>query len=428
MNLWSKGKTVDSWMMRFTVGDDAKWDTILLPYDILGTIAHAKGLAEIGILSQEEVQTAEIALQKLQEKYDNGEVMVRVEDEDMHTVIEHYLTETCGDLGKKIHTGRSRNDQVLTAIRLYLKDALTHLQLQSTKLNHALIAVAQAHSTVLMAGYTHFQRAMPTSVGLWLAGYAELLLADIDALTAAHQQVDKSPLGSAAGYGIPFLDLPRQKNAERMGYSALQTHVTATQLSRGKIELHAVHACIQIGATLNRLASDLILMNTSEFGTVQLPAQYCTGSSIMPQKQNPDILEITRASYHRLLAEAQILMSLPANLPSGYHRDLQLTKGAVMTALQVCDDMLTAMLLIIPELSFDTEKLFATLSPDLFATADALQMVQSGIPFREAYRKAAENWKDLPIPSAEAILAQYPTIGTLGNLDLEGIKAKSSED
>ena len=334
--LWQKETQVADWMMRFTVGEDWRWDTLLLPFDVAGTRAHAWGLVQAGVLSEEERAQVETELDRLLEAVQAGEVDVRPEDEDSHTVIERYLTERLGDLGKKIHTGRSRNDQVLASLRLYLRERLSALGRQTIRLADVLCDLGEAHDDALMPGYTHLQQAMPTTAGLWALGYAELLAGDLDALKGAHYAVNVSPLGSAAGYGVPGLHLPREAVAKRLGFRAVQTHVTAVQLSRGKLELHVAHALVQVAATINRLASDLVLFSTTEFGFVELPDAYCTGSSIMPQKKNPDVLELARASYHRLIAEMQVLLTLPANLPSGYHRDLQLTKAAIMRSVSPC--------------------------------------------------------------------------------------------
>jgi len=422
-NIWSKGKVVDDWMIRFTVGEDWRWDTLLLPYDLKGTRGHALGLAKIGMLSQKELVQIQCALDELEAIADDLSVLP--EDEDCHTVIERLLIQKLGDLGKKIHTGRSRNDQVLTALRLYLKDALTLCMNETHALIQAFVALGTENAEVLMPGYTHYQRAMPSSVGLWALGYAEVLTMDLKILAGAHGVVDVSPLGSAAGYGVPFLDLPRAATAASLGFSDVQLHVTAVQLSRGKIEMNVVQALAQVGASINRAASDLVLMNTAEFNAVRLPSEYCTGSSIMPQKQNPDILEIARASYHRLVAELHLLLSLPANLPSGYHRDLQLTKEAVMRAVHVTQDMLIAMNLIIPKVTFNQDHLASQLSPDLFATADALERVANGVPFRDAYRLSAENIANLQTPPIAEILAAYPTPGSLGNLQGNQILTKA---
>lgn len=413
--LWQKSAGPADWVTRFTVGDDARWDTLLLPFDCEATYAHAWGLTQAGVLSAEELPKIEKALNRLAAEAAAGTVTVTTADEDCHTVIERYLTEQLGDLGKKIHTGRSRNDQVLTALRLFLRSQLERLAAQTADLCDQLCDIGAREAATLMPGYTHLQRAMPTTAGLWALGFAELLLADLDALQAAHKQVNVSPLGSAAGYGVPYLDLPREAVAERLGFRGVQTHVTAVQLSRGKIELHIVHALVQVAATINRLASDLVLYNTAEFGFVTLPAAYCTGSSIMPQKQNPDVLELARATYHRLLAEMQVLLTLPANLPSGYHRDLQLTKEAVMRATLVTEDLLTAMLHLIPGIRFEHKRLATATTPELFATASALEQVLQGVPFRDAYREAAAAASTGKAPPADVALACYQTPGMPGH-------------
>ncbi|NNE48549.1 MAG: argininosuccinate lyase, partial [Rhodothermales bacterium] len=321
------------WVTRFTVGDDYLWDTLLLPFDAVATAAHAEGLVDAGVLDLDELRAVKAALGRIKRKAEAGEVGVTPEDEDCHTVIERYLTAELGEIGEKIHTGRSRNDQVLAALRLFLRDRLITIARATSEIVEMLCGVAEEYDDALMPGYTHMQLAMPTTAGLWAAGYAELLVTDIRAVRAAHDQINTSPLGSAAGYGVPHLKLLRKKVAKTLGFKEVQSNVTAVQLSRGKLELHVAHACVQIGATLNRMASDLVLFNTSEFGFVRLPEEYTTGSSIMPQKRNPDVLELARAVYHRLTAEMHVLASVPANLPSGYHRDLQLTKAAVMQSV-----------------------------------------------------------------------------------------------
>lgn len=422
--LWNKGHAVQDWVLRFTVGDDYLWDSLLLPYDAKATRAHAEGLAQIGVLSASEMEAVHTALNALEEALREGTIHIRPEDEDAHTVIEHFLVAQLGDTGKKIHTGRSRNDQVLAALRLYVRDALAGISTQVRSLALALVDLAEAHPNVLMPGYTHLQRAMPSSVGLWAAGFAELLLSDLTALSDASRQINVSPLGSAAGYGVPLLNLPREEVAANLEFEGVQTHVTAVQLSRGKLELHAAHALLQVCATINRLASDLVLYASAEFGFVSLPEAFTTGSSIMPQKRNPDVLELARATYHRVLAEMNVLMTLPANLPSGYHRDLQLTKEALLRAIRTTSDVLTAMNALIPGVSFNPERTHAALSADLFATEEALRLVVAGVPFREAYREAAAHVGQLSVPPTEDVISRYATPGTLGDLRLDALKAK----
>ncbi len=413
---------VAAWVTRFTVGEDYRWDTRLLPYDIEGTRGHARGIQRIGILSAEELDAIERALDDIAQAVDAGTLVVRVEDEDCHTVLEEALVSRLGDTGKKIHTGRSRNDQVLTALRLYLKARRPALKADLIALGESLCDLGERYAGAIMPGYTHLQRAMPSTAGLWAMGFAELLVSDLEAVDAGFGQIDTSPLGSAAGYGVPYLELPRQEVADTLGFRRLQTHVTAVQLSRGKLELHAAHALVQIAATLNRLASDLVLYNTAEFGFVALPAAFCTGSSIMPQKQNPDVLELVRAHYHRAIAEMQVLLTLPANLPSGYHRDLQLTKEAIMRCESVVSDALTAMRQLLPGVTFDEAAMRRATSTELFATAAALEKVAAGMPFRDAYREAAREVGRMGDIDLDRALDAYKVTGFPGRIDADAVR------
>lgn len=412
--LWKKDIDVAAWVTRFTVGDDYKWDTLLLPYDITGTLAHAAGLVSIGLLSPEELAQIQTTLDEMGVQIAAGNIEVTPEDEDCHTVIESYLTKQLGDVGKKIHTGRSRNDQVLTALRLFMRDQLATIVGQVIDVAEACCVLGDQYADVVMPGYTHFQRAMPSTPALWALGYAELLLSDMASLEHAYTQINTSPLGSAAGYGVPFLKLPRTDTAAQLGFDTVQTNVTAVQLSRGKLEMHAMHALVQIGATFNRMASDLILFNTAEYGFVTLPAAMCTGSSIMPQKKNPDVLELVRANYHRLMAEMQLLLTLPANLPSGYHRDLQLTKEAIMRGLLLTQDLVLAMLQVVPALQFDVANMAKATTKELYATSHALEKVLNGVPFRDAYRAAAAELAEKQDNDQHDLAAQYQVTGYPG--------------
>jgi argininosuccinate lyase len=416
--LWQKDSstepTTDDWVHRFTVGDDYEWDRLLLPYDVQASRAHAWGLRQIDVLSADEWSRIGEALDALIDAFEAGEVTVTPEDEDCHTVIERFVTEHAGDAGRKLHTGRSRNDQVLAALRLYLRDALATIGAWTAALAEALCDLAERHRDVLMPGYTHLQRAMPSTVALWALGYAETLTDDLDALQHARRHINVSPLGSAAGYGVPVLDLPREAVADRLGFRDVQTHATAVQMARGKHELGVAHACTQVGASCNRLASDLVLFTTAEFDFVDLPPEHCTGSSIMPQKQNPDVLELARAYHHRLTTEMQHLATGPSNLPSGYHRDLQLTKAAVMRSIQMTTDVLAALTEVVRGTSFNPEQTRGACTPDLLATQRALERVAEGVPFRTAYHQvAAEETEPGPIDSA-TVLDAYETDGSPG--------------
>ena len=421
--IWHKGSAADDWVVRFTVGEDWRWDTVLLPYDLEGTRAHAWALAHVGVLTDEEEAEVGAALSAIRAGWEAGEVAVRAEDEDMHTVIERELTARLGAAGKKIHAGRSRNDQVLVALRLWLRDALEQVAGGVGEVADALLDHAERGGALLMPGYTHGQRAMPTTVAVWAAGYADLLADDLAALSQARRAANVSPWGSAAGYGVPVLDLPRAAVAERLGFGRVQ-EVAAVQLSRGKLEGGVVSALVQVGLTLNRLASDLALFATAEFGFVRLPVEHTTGSSIMPQKRNPDVLELARATVHRLTAELHVLLTIPANLPGGYHRDLQLTKEATMRAVGAAQDLVRACAVVLPGVEWQADRIRAALSPDLFATAEALRRVEGGVAFRDAYREVGTHLDDLVVPSAEDALAAYTSPGTPGNVDLPALRER----
>jgi argininosuccinate lyase len=392
---------------------------------VAATRAHAWGLHRIDVLTDEEWAAAQDALDALLDAFEAGEVTVTPEDEDSHTVLERFLTERAGDVGRKVHTGRSRNDQVLAALRLYLQDAIAGIGGQVVDLAEALCGLADRHEDTLLPGYTHLQRAMPSTVALWALGYAETLADDLEGLREARRRVNVSPLGSAAGYGVPVLDLPREAVAERLGFRGVQTHATAVQLARGKHELAVAHACTQVGATCNRLASDLVLYASAEFDFVELPPEHCTGSSIMPQKQNPDVLELARAYHHRLAAELQSLATGPSNLPGGYHRDLQLTKGAVLRSLQITSDVLTALTEVVEALAFRPERTEAACTPELLATYRALRRVDAGVPFRTAYREAAQEEGEALAP--DAVLGAYRTAGGPGQERPDAVRRRLAE-
>ena len=421
--IWHKGTAADDWVVRFTVGEDWRWDTALLPYDLEGTRAHAWALAQVGVLTAEEEAEVGAALDAIHDAWAAGAVVVRPEDEDMHTVIERELTGRLGGAGKKIHAGRSRNDQVLTALRLWLRDALGGVAGGVGEVVGALLDHAERGGALLMPGYTHGQRAMPTTVAVWAAGYADLLADDLEALGAARRAANVSPWGSAAGYGVPVLDLPRSAVAERLGFERVQ-EVAAVQLSRGKLEGAVVHALVQIGLTLNRLASDLALFVTAEFGFARLPVEHTTGSSIMPQKRNPDVLELARATVHRLTAELHVLLTLPAGLTGGYHRDLQLTKEATLRAVGAAQDLVRAVAAVLPGVAWQADRMRAALSPDLFATAEALRRVEGGAAFRDAYRDVGAHLDALTVPSSADALAAYTSAGTPGNVDLPALRQR----
>lgn len=422
--IWHKGTRAADWVTRFTVGDDAVWDTMLLPYDCIASEAHAWGLVQAGLLTDAEHGAISDVLQDLRAEHAIGAVTVSVEDEDCHTVIERRLIDALGDSGGKIHAGRSRNDQVLAALRLFLRDRLDSLGRSAANLVQRLCSVAADGDALPLPGYTHLQRAMPSTVGLWALGFAELVVDDVERLGEARRRINRSPLGSAAGYGVPYLALPREDVARRLGFEGIQQHATAVQLSRGKLEAEVVHATLQLAGSLNRLASDLVLYATEEFGFVRLPDAFCTGSSIMPQKKNPDVLELARATFHRMHAELHLLLGLPANLPSGYHRDLQMTKAAVMRAVLLAEDLVSAMQELVAGLEFREDRIREAMSSELFATAAALRRVVAGEPFRDAYRAAAGDPDSWLAEAKVPLEKSYRTEGGPGRTDGGAVLAR----
>jgi argininosuccinate lyase len=423
MKLWDKGAPAAEWVQAFTAGDDARWDTLLLPHDAEGTRAHAWALRQMGLLTLQEETAIGAVLDEVIDDARAGLLVVGPDHEDAHSVIETILTDRLGEAGRKIHAGRSRNDQVLVALRLWLRRELEAVSTAAARATATLIDLAEVGDELLMPGYTHLQRAMPTTAGLWAAGFAELLTDDLRGLGHARDRVNVSPWGSAAGFGVPHLDLPRDAVAARLGFASVQRHVTAVQLSRGKLEAAVVHALSQFTLTANRLASDLVLFATSEFGFVALAHEHTTGSSIMPQKRNPDVLELVRATHHRVAAELQLLLTLPAGLPSGYHRDLQLTKESVMRSTISTRRVLEVLAEVLPSIRWNAERMAAETTPELFATAHAIRRVSEGTPFRDAYREIAATIDDgISSPSPADALGAYRTPGTPGNVDIPALR------
>lgn len=425
--IWHKGSggpVAQDWVTRFTVGDDPLWDQMLLPFDAAASLAHAAGLMNAGVITEDELDELAAGLQEIGQAWERGDVVVTVEDEDCHTVIERLLTEKSPEAGRKIHTGRSRNDQVIAALRLWLRAHLDETTFALADLAEALADVADDNRETFLPGYTHMQRAMPSTVAAWALGYAEMLCDDMSILAQARDLNNASPLGSAAGYGVPYLNLDREALAEDLGFERVQENVTSIQLSRGKFELAAVHALVQAAATINRLASDIILYSTSEFDFVRLADGLTTGSSIMPQKKNPDIAELARASLHRIAAEMHVLLGVPANLPSGYHRDLQITKASVMKSVLLMLDLSQAATGLVNGLSFHAEGIEKARSSDLFATAAAMERVAGGDAFRTAYRDVAgrddlwEEQSDRPVSDV------YTTHGNPGQTSSDTVRER----
>lgn len=393
MKLWAKGYDPDSQIEKFTVGQDPVLDMELLPYDIWGSIAHAEILHEAGVLTKEEAGNIIEALNDLKKLWSEGKFSIKIEDEDGHTAIENYLTEKLGDLGKKIHTARSRNDQVITAMRLYEKDQLTKIDKRGKVLIEKLSAFSDECIKVSMPGYTHTRKAMPYTVGNWAKGHRDSLIDDLVLLQAVFKIIDQNPLGTGAGYGVPF-PLNREKSTEIMEFSKVMESSVYAQNSRGKFEGQVLQVCTSILMSLNRWASDIILFTMPEFGFFGLADELTTGSSIMPHKKNPDVLELIRASVHKVIACQNQVQNISLNLISGYHRDIQLTKEPVMNGLQTTIECLEVAAIVIDGLTVNSENLEKSMSEELYSVHKVYDLVKKGIPFREAYKIIASSWFD----------------------------------
>lgn len=391
MKLWDKGKKVNDQVEEFTVGNDYILDHKLVGYDCMASIAHAKMLGKIGVLNDEEVTKLVDELENISKLHLDGKFEILKEHEDCHTAIENHLIEKLGDLGKKIHTGRSRNDQVLTALRLYFKDELISCKSLCEEFTEALAWFVNKYGHIEFPGYTHTRKAMPSSMSLWGVAFIESMNDNINALDFAFELIDQSPLGTGAGYGVP-LEIDREFTAELLGFSKIQRNPIYVQNSRGKFESNIVHALSLIMFDLNKIATDLILFSMPEFGYFELPEEFCTGSSIMPQKKNPDVLELVRAKYHVLISLEMQLKNIIGNLISGYHRDLQLTKDAIMQAFEITESCLSIMSHLIKELKVNEENCRRALTEELFATERVLELVKQGMPFREAYKIISQDY------------------------------------
>ena len=420
--LWQKpGVKVDERIQRFLAGEDVILDREFFLFDIEASRAHAEGLQHIGILNDGELEDIRRELAVLAEDFHSGRFILDEQFEDGHSAIEARLIERLGDTGRRIHTGRSRNDQVLVATRLWLKDRLARVAALCRESAQVALARAVAEAALPIPGYTHLQRAMVSSAGMWWAAWAEGFIDDAVRARDTLAWVDANPLGSAAGYGVN-LPLARDHTTQTLGFGRMQVAATYAQLSRGKFEMGAIDA---LGAALldvRRLAWDLSLFTSAEFGFVALPAEYTTGSSIMPNKRNPDVVELMRASYSAVAAARTEIEQL-LSLPSGYHRDLQFSKGAIfhafgrgLGALELLPDLLR-------NLEWKPERMRAALDPSMYATDLAVDLARQGMPFRDAYKQAADpaRWAE---GDPEASLAARVSPGAAGDLRLDVLQQR----
>lgn len=408
---------VDPDVLDYTVGDDPVLDMDLVRWDCLGTAAHVTMLSEMPVtppvVTQEEAARVRAALADV---VADRFFVVREQDQDVHMAVETRLTETLGDLGKKIHTGRSRNDQVAVDVRLHIKDQLLGLEGELADLAAALVDFGKGHDRVPMVGRTHLQPAMPSSVGVWATGHAEMILDQTANLEAAYTLNDACPLGSAAGYGVP-LPLDRQRTSDLLGFARPLHNVFGASMGRGEDEAALLSALAQLMAVLSRLAEDMILFSMPEFGYFTLPRAYCTGSSIMPQKYNPDVLELVRSKTAQVLGLATAALSMLHAMPGGYNRDLQDCKGLYMKGLSITRTTLRILAKFVRGLGIDEAKLRAGFIPGVFATDVALRKVAAGTPWREAYHQVRDNLEALATEDPDAAVAAKTHAGATAGLD-----------
>ena len=389
---WDKGRPLDRRVLEFTAGDDHALDDRLVAYDVRASIAHAEMLHECKLLSTQDLALICDALNEIGAAHQSGKWHITLEQEDGQTALESLLTARIGAAGGRLHLGRSRNDQVLAAVRLYLRDAVEDLRAAAGGVADALDALAKREEATPLPGYTHMQQAMPSSVPLWAGGFAAEIRDDAEGLRLTHRRISRNPLGSAAGYGTPNLPISREETRERLAFAATQEPVTAVQLSRGKAEAQVLFEICLLMQDLARLASDLLLFYTQEFAFIDLPDAFTTGSSIMPQKRNPDVFELIRgrsASAQACLHEA---LAIVAKLPSGYQRDLQLLKAPLIRGIDLCKQTLDILPAALEGIRFRKQNIH--LDPSIHAAAEANALaVKEGIPFREAYRRIAEKYR-----------------------------------
>jgi argininosuccinate lyase len=408
---------VDPDVLEYTVGDDPVLDMDLVRWDCLGTAAHVTMLSEMPVeppvVTKDEAARVRAALASV---VADRTFVVREQDQDVHMAVETRLTETLGDLGKKIHTGRSRNDQVAVDVRLHIKDQLHSLMTETADLASSLVEFGRAHDRVPMAGRTHLQPAMPSSVGVWATGHAEMILDQTANLEAAYRINDACPLGSAAGYGVP-LPLDRQRTSDLLGFARPMHNVFGASMGRGEDEAALLSALAQLMVVLSRLAEDVIIFSMPEFAYFTLPRAYCTGSSIMPQKYNPDVLELVRSKTAQVLGLATAALSVLHAMPGGYNRDLQDCKGLYMKGLSVTRTTLRILAKFVRGLGVDEAKLRAGFIPGVFATDVALRKVAAGVPWREAYHQVRDNLEALASENPDAAVAAKTHSGATAGLD-----------
>ena len=421
MKLWDKGIKTDKKIDMFTVGNDRDLDLVLAKYDVIGSIAHAKMLHKIGLLSKDENNSLVKELNAIIDIIEKGDFTIEDTFEDVHSKVEFMLTEKLGDVGKKIHTARSRNDQVLVDMHLYLKDEITEIKNMVKALFDLLILKAEIHKKVLMPGYTHFQVAMPSSFGLWFSAYAESLIDDIYMLNTAYKIADQNPLGSAAGYGSSF-KIDRTLTTELLGFKTLKYNSVAAQMSRGKTEKAVAVGLSALAGTLSKFAMDICLYMSQNFNFVSFPDEFTTGSSIMPHKKNPDVFELIRGKCNSIQALPYELTLITNNLPSGYHRDLQILKESLIPTIQTIKACLEMLTFSLENIKINAEILNDPKYDYLFTVEEVNKLVAQDVAFRDAYRIVGSKIQKGEFKANKVVNHLHE--GSIGNLCLKEIKDK----
>ncbi|HAW49697.1 TPA: argininosuccinate lyase [bacterium] len=422
MKLWQKDYEIDKRIDGFVVGDDWLFDQRLVRFDAIGTIGHIKSLNKLGIITDDEEKKIKNCLLEIIELDKKKEFVISPSDEDCHTKIENYLIEKLGDVGKKVHTGRSRNDQVILAIRLYSKSTLIEIRKKTISLIEAFLNLAKEGENIPMPGRTHLQKAMPSSVGLWAGAFSESIIDGLSIIESAYRMNDQSPLGAGSSYGVP-IDIDRDFIREIFGFSRIQKNSLYVINSRGKQEAYILFSLLWIILDLSKFAEDLIIFSLPEFGYFFFPDSFLLGSSMMPQKKNPSFLEIIRARSNTFISYISRIFSIINSLPSGYNQDLQETKKTFFLGLDLAEKIIDTSILIVQNLRINEDNLTKGFTRDIFATDHAIDLVlNEGIPFRDAYRKVAEEIENLPSPDPYVSLKKRKHIGGPGNLMLDELK------
>jgi argininosuccinate lyase len=424
MKLWEKkGSNINTQIEKFTVGRDPEFDMILAKYDVQGSMAHAKMLESVNMLSTDEARSIQKELENIESDIKNGLFRIETGIEDIHTQIELNLTRKIGEAGKKIHSGRSRNDQIAVDIKLFLRAEILKINAEVKELFDLLISLSHQYRNDLLPGYTHLQIAMPSSFGLWFGAYAESLIDDLEILAAAYQVVNKNPLGSGAGYGSSF-PLNRIMTTELLGFNSLHYNVVYAQMSRGKTEKLVSFGLASIAATLSRLAMDCCLYMNQNFGFISFPDELTTGSSIMPHKKNPDVFELIRAKCNRIQSIPNELSLLMNNLPSGYHRDMQLSKEILFPSIEDLKSCIGMTLLMFSHIRIKKDILLDDKYKYLFSVEAVNELVNKGVPFREAYKTIGNQIQSGNFSYDQSKPLKHSHEGSLGNLNLSEIGAE----